>query len=157
MSKNNFHIELKNSETLVEGAKLADKSYRLDTSNVFMFSAVTWNRHKIHYDQSQAEQEGHKNVLIQRGLIGNIFTRYINELFSNVFIQQLNWKVVSSAAPDQILDCSGAILNKTSLEDSLTVELSLELSSLDNQKIAQATATIRDISKVDLIRPCSLI
>jgi len=152
MSKNNIQLKLRPIQSLLSGIDLPSIEYCLDSTQVFMFSAITWNRHKIHYDQVEAKKEGHQSVLIQRGLIGNLFTRFIGELFLDVFIQRLEWKVFSSAFPGDRLSCSCEI--KEPLSDSLEqIVLVLTIINQDQQEISKATAVVREINEVDLIRP----
>ena len=46
-------------------------------SQIFMFSAATWNRHHIHYSRDAAIAEGLPDVVVQRALIGNYFVRLL--------------------------------------------------------------------------------
>lgn len=39
-------------------------------SMLFRFSAVTWNAHRIHYDEPHARHEGHDGVLVQATMHG---------------------------------------------------------------------------------------
>ena len=48
-----------------------------DYVQVFMFSAITWNRHHIHYSKDAALSEGLPDVVVQRALIGNFLARLI--------------------------------------------------------------------------------
>ena len=48
-----------------------------DRTQIFMFSAVTWNRHHIHYSKDAAVSEGLPDIVVQRALIGNFLARLI--------------------------------------------------------------------------------
>lgn len=37
---------------------------------LFRYSAITWNSHRIHYDQKYAAEEGYPDVLVQSHLHG---------------------------------------------------------------------------------------
>jgi hydroxyacyl-ACP dehydratase HTD2-like protein with hotdog domain len=81
-----------------------------DRTQVFMFSAATWNRHHIHFDKDAALAEGHAGVVVQRGLIGNFLSRLVtNWLGDRGEIRELSWKVVRSAQPNRTLLCQGAV------------------------------------------------
>ncbi len=153
MSKSNYTLELRSAETLQAGMTLATDFFKIESSQLFMFSAITWNRHRIHYDKTQAIKEGHSDVLVQRGLIGNLFTHFIQNLFNNIFIQQLDWKVISSATPEDNLSCNGEITDVEDIDDNITVTLSLNICNQEQQLISKASAIIRNITNVDLIRP----
>lgn len=77
---------------------------------LFMFSAVTWNRHHIHYSADGARAEGHADVVVQRSLIGNYFARHADAwLGSSGRIARLVWRVTGPAVPHQWLCCNGMV------------------------------------------------
>ena len=41
-----------------------------DERQLFLFSAVTWNAHRIHYDREWARREGHPDLLVHGTLQG---------------------------------------------------------------------------------------
>jgi hydroxyacyl-ACP dehydratase HTD2-like protein with hotdog domain len=116
---------------LTPGDQLVARQYTPSLPQVFMFSAVTWNRHLIHYSKDQAISEGHDDVPVQRGLIGNFFTRYVVELFDHCFITQLSWKVVSTTYPGQTLTCDGIVKSVSSTEHGEVFELELKLQNAE--------------------------
>lgn len=80
---------------------------------IFMFSAVTWNRHHIHYSAEAARAEGHPDVVVQRSLIGNYFARHAGAwLGPEGRIGRLSWRVVGSAVPHQWLRCNGVVQDR---------------------------------------------
>lgn len=77
---------------------------------IFMFSAVTWNRHLIHYNAEAARAEGHADVVAQRSLIGNYFARHAGGWLGTAGrIARLSWRVTGSAVPNQGLCCHGVV------------------------------------------------
>lgn len=73
---------------------------------IFMFSAVTWNRHLIHFSESHAKREGHTDILVQRGLLGNFLANHLKKNLGGIAeIRRLSWRVLSSAYPNQELLC----------------------------------------------------
>lgn len=78
--------------------------------HLFMFSAVTWNRHHIHYSAEAARAEGHPDVVVHRALIGNYFARHAGGwLGPEGRISRLSWRVTGSAVPLQWLRCNGVV------------------------------------------------
>lgn len=91
-------------------AVLPELRVRPSAMQVFMFSAVTWNRHHIHYSAEAARAEGHPNVLVQRSLIGNYFARHAQAwLGTQGRVARLSWRVTGPAVPDQWLRCNGVV------------------------------------------------
>ena len=77
---------------------------------LFMFSAVTWNRHHIHYSADGARAEGHPDVVVQRTLIGNYFARHAGAWLGPAGrIGRLCWRVTGAAVPHQWLRCNGVV------------------------------------------------
>ncbi len=52
------------------GAELPELTKRPTPTMLFRFSAVTWNAHRIHYDQAYAATEAHPGVLVQATMHG---------------------------------------------------------------------------------------
>src|SRR3546814_17257187 len=50
------------------GDRLPDIELHPSVTQLFRFSAVTWNSHRIHYDIEWARHEGHKGVLVHSHL-----------------------------------------------------------------------------------------
>ena len=87
-----------------------DQVFTPSLMQVFMFSAVTWNRHHIHYSREAARREGHQDVVVQRALLGNYFAQHLQRWMGpHGQIQALQWRVRHSAYPGQALRCRGFI------------------------------------------------
>ena len=112
-------------------------------AQLFMFSAVTWNRHPIHYSQQAAKSEGHADVLVQRGLIGNFFARMLLEAFPETAeIKRLNWKVLKSAVPGEKLNCHGEILSFEDTEAGWLADCKIAIVKQDNLPVATGQARV---------------
>jgi hydroxyacyl-ACP dehydratase HTD2-like protein with hotdog domain len=86
---------------------------------LFMFSAITWNRHHIHYSAEAARAEGHPDVVVQRSLLGNYFARHAGAwLGPEGRVAKLTWRVVGPAVPHQWLRCNGVVQDR--LDDADT-------------------------------------
>lgn len=84
-----------------------------DRTQVFMFSAITWNRHLIHYSKDAAVSEGLPDIVVQRGLIGNFLARLItNWVGDSAELRRLAWNVTRSALPGRDIVCRGRIQKK---------------------------------------------
>lgn len=57
-------------EEVAEGQVLPELTKRPTTTMLFRFSAMTWNAHRIHYDEPYARSEGHPGVLVQATMHG---------------------------------------------------------------------------------------
>jgi hydroxyacyl-ACP dehydratase HTD2-like protein with hotdog domain len=114
-----------------------------DAAQIFMFSAATWNRHHIHYSKDAALAEGHKDIVVQRALIGNFLARLLTDwLGDGGDIRELSWKVVQSAFPGQTLRCTGLVTeeNRSGSHRILTCEL--KVLNPQDQTIATGSARV---------------
>jgi len=134
------------------GEQLPTLCYQISAPQIFMYSAITWNRHPIHYNQSQARREGHTDILVQRGLLGNLFVRYLNSCLKEIYIQTLDWKVVSSLTPDQIVQCTATVthIDQTGWQEELHLSLTM---THENRLICSGTVEIRARRKKDFLLP----
>ncbi len=113
-------------------------------SQIFMFSAITWNRHHVHYDKEAALSEGLPDVVVQRGLLGNFIARMLgNWLGEAGEIEQLNWKVTNSARPDQELIISGKVMTKSSDADRHRVQCTVEIRTSEGSSVASGEARLQ--------------
>jgi len=115
-----------------------------DRMQLFMFSAATWNRHRIHYDKDEALAEGLPDVVVQRALLGDFLARMLTDWLGDAGdIRRLSWRVVGSALPDVALSCTG---NVVALEQAQGVRLArcdLRLDTEAGDAIATGDAIVR--------------
>jgi hydroxyacyl-ACP dehydratase HTD2-like protein with hotdog domain len=75
-----------------------------------MFSAVTWNRHHIHYSKDATVSEGLPDIVVQQGLIGNYLARLITNWNGNsTELCKLTWNVTRITLPGKDIICQGKI------------------------------------------------
>lgn len=132
------------------GEVLPILTYTISIAEVFMFSAITWNRHRIHYDKDRAIKEGHEGVLVQRGFIGNILCRYINEIFIDPKIEKLHWKVLNSTLAGSTLTASGIISKSIRTVDGMKLQLMLVLSNDLKVQVCQGSAEVHQSIQHDI-------
>lgn len=114
-----------------------------DHKQVFMFSAVTWNRHHIHYSKDAAVKEGLPDIVVQRALIGNFLARLITDwIGDSAEIRKLTWKVIRSALPGKKIFCRGKIKEKIDSEKERYIICELTASDQNDELIASGDATV---------------
>lgn len=114
-------------------------------TQLFTFGAITWNRHKIHFDRVQAEAEGFRDVVVQRGLLGNFLARSVMRWAgADGRMERLAWRVTQSAFPDQELRCQGEVTSVTEDHDGArVVECALRIVNPDGAQVAAGEARVR--------------
>jgi len=121
---------------------IPELTVRPDHMQVFMFSAVTWNRHHIHYSKDAAVDEGLPGVVVQRALIGNFFTRLMTHwLGDHGELRKLAWKVTRSALPGKRITCRARIERQSESDDEKTLDCELKAFDQDDALIASGRAT----------------
>lgn len=118
-------------------------------SQIFMFSAATWNRHHIHYSRDAAIAEGLEDIVVQRALIGNFFVRLLtNWLGDTGEVKNISWRVLSSAVPNRKLRCQGVVTGHDPAlsRDDLACEMTIINDAGETVATARATVCIQDFS-----------
>ncbi len=111
-------------------------------TQLFTFGAITWNRHKIHFDRAHAEAEGFRDVVVQRGLLGNFLARSVLAWSGPAGrLERLHWKVQNSAFPDQELRCQGEVTAVS--EDGSVVDCTLRILDPQGANVASGEARVR--------------
>lgn len=114
-----------------------------DHTQVFMFSAVTWNRHHIHYSKDAAISEGLPDIVVQRALIGNFLARLITGwIGDSAELRKLAWKVTRSALPGKDIVCRGKIKERLESEDEKYLVCEVTASNENDELIASGDATV---------------
>ena len=114
-----------------------------DHTQVFMFSAVTWNRHHIHYSKDAAISEGLPDIVVQRALIGNFLARLItNWIGETAELRKIAWKVTRSALPEKDIVCRGRIKEKIDSEDEKYLICEVTASNENEELIASGDVTV---------------
>jgi hydroxyacyl-ACP dehydratase HTD2-like protein with hotdog domain len=126
------------------GAELEPLVIQPDHQQLFMFSAITWNRHAIHYNRQCARDEGLPDVVVQRALIGNYFARLLERgTHHRAEILRLEWKVVRSAIPGDTLTCSGVVRRSDRQQAATLIECDLTMVNQQAETVANGVGTVR--------------
>jgi hydroxyacyl-ACP dehydratase HTD2-like protein with hotdog domain len=69
------------------------RRYTHSRLQLFRFSAVSWNSHRIHYDAEFAASEGFSDVVVQSTLHGQTLTRYALEWAGpDACLESVSWR-----------------------------------------------------------------
>ena len=115
-------------------------------SNVqlFMFSAVTWNLHRIHYDADFARQhDGLPNVLAHRPLLGSYLAQVLTDWVGDTGrLLRLEWSNRGPAVPGDRLMCRGRVTAKRWESDTGIVECDVWVEKEDGDVIVPGKAEV---------------
>nr|WP_309099452.1 MaoC/PaaZ C-terminal domain-containing protein [Fredinandcohnia onubensis] len=94
---------------------------------LFRYSAITWNTHRIHFDQKYAKEEGYPDVLVQSHLHGAFMTQLCTDWMGvNGEIKSMELSVRRFAVPGNTLTCYGQIVNKEIINNEGIVYIDLK-------------------------------
>ena len=119
--------------------------YQPSRLQLFRFSAVTWNAHRIHYDETYARAEGHDGVVVHSTLRGQqllgVAQRWLGDRGE---IVAMAWRNAAPAYADERVVCRGrALATETDADGSTLVTVELEEVDGTGKLGAAGTATVR--------------
>ncbi|MGY9074975.1 MAG: MaoC/PaaZ C-terminal domain-containing protein [Acidimicrobiales bacterium] len=110
-------------------------------AQLFMYSAASFNPHRIHYDRDYALFEGHDDVLVHGPLQGAWLTQYLTDWIGpNGRLVNVSWQNRASGFPEVDYEFHGKVVDCTG-EPGLVV-LEVWEQTADGSVLMPATATV---------------
>lgn len=92
------------------GTALPELVKKPTSSMLFRFSAVTWNAHRIHYDQPYARLEGHDDILVQATMHGAFLLQMVTSFAGPAGrVLEFSYSNRGKASPGDILTLGGTV------------------------------------------------
>jgi hydroxyacyl-ACP dehydratase HTD2-like protein with hotdog domain len=114
-----------------------------DHMQIFQFSAITWNRHHVHYSKDAALAEGLPDVVVQRALLGDFLARAVGDWAGEeADLRELSWKVRSSATPNVRLRCQGEVVAVDACDGATFANCDLRIVRDDDELVASGAARL---------------
>jgi len=115
-------------EDVEPGDELTPLSVTVDETQMFFFSAATYNGHRIHYDKHWARQvEGYDDVLVQGPLQAALLARAITDwIGGRGRLVEYSVQNRGVAFPGQPLTFGGTVTAKRTDGDRALVDLDIE-------------------------------
>jgi len=113
-------------------------------ASVFRFSAVTWNAHRVHYDEPYATSvEGHQGLLVQAHLLAS----YLCEMLvawagPGGRITRLNYQVKAPVYVGTPIRCWGRPVPGRPADGCEAVDLEIGI-DIEDRTVVQGTAQLR--------------
>lgn len=93
---------------------------------LFRYSAVTWNAHRIHFEPAAAASDGHPDILVQAHLHGAFLVQLVMDWAGpRGRLRSFEWSNRARAVPGDVLKCSGRVTAKWTEGSEHLVELEL--------------------------------
>lgn len=111
-------------------------------TQLFLYSAASFNPHRIHYDRAYAEFEGHADVLVHGPLQGAWLTQYLTDWCGpGGRLTGVKWQNRASALPEVDLEFRGRVLAVD--PETGDVELEVWEQTTAGEILMPGTATLR--------------
>jgi hydroxyacyl-ACP dehydratase HTD2-like protein with hotdog domain len=106
----------------VAGDICPPQRYTHSKVQLFRFSAVSWNSHRIHYDAEFAASEGFPDVVVQSTLHGETLTRYaLAWAGPDSRLETVSWRNRTTAVADEPLTWTATVRTVEDARVSLDV------------------------------------
>lgn len=114
----------------------------LTRPQLFRYSAITWNAHRIHYDREYArDEEGHPDVLVHQHLYGAIIQELLLDwLDGNGVLTELSWRNIGRSIPGQKLHTTAEVTAIDEGRETVTFDVAV---TTEEATCVKGTATVR--------------
>lgn len=130
-------------EDVEVGLRLPEVRRRPSTVQLFRFSAVTWNAHRIHFEREYARREGYPDVLVQAQLHGCFLAQLVTDWMGpRGRLVRFSWQNRAPAVPGTELIAGGVVRQAYVREGIGYVDIDLEERDEHDARCAPGTATV---------------
>ena len=127
------------TELWTPGRIVGPREFSADEIDLFRFSAVTWNAHRIHYDAGRAAAEGLPGLPVQAHLHGAWFAQVARSVGGpSARLRSLSWANRAPVVAGDRVEVAGTV---EAAEDAL-VTLSLRETGDDGGLRADGSASV---------------
>ena len=98
------------ADAVAVGDELAVMHKNASRAQLFLYSAASFNPHRIHYDRDYAAVEGHQDILVHGPLQGSWLTQFLTDWIGpRGRLRAVSWQNRASAFPEQDLEFHGRV------------------------------------------------
>lgn len=128
-------------EQLAVGDELPVMTKHASRAQLFLYSAASFNPHRIHYDRDYAATEGHPDILVHGPLQGSWLTQYLTDwVGARGRLRSVTWQNRVRALPEQDVEFHGRV---TAVRpDSAEVDVEVWEQTADGTVLMPGTATV---------------
>jgi hydroxyacyl-ACP dehydratase HTD2-like protein with hotdog domain len=133
-------------EAAPSGGPCPPRAYSHSTVQLFRFSAVSWNAHRIHYDEPYALSEGFPGVVVQSTLHGEMLARHaLDWAGPGARLRSVSWRNRATAVAGEDLVWKASVREAVPGDDGLRLCL--------DAAIEKADGTPCVVGTVELVQP----
>lgn len=131
-------------EDVTVGQEIPTLVITVDPTQMFFFSAATYNGHRIHYDRTWAtEVEGYRDLVVHGPLQAALLTRAVTDWIGGAG-RLVNYAIQNraSAFPGEELHFGGTVTGKREVDGQALVDLEIRGAKSDGQLLMPGTAVV---------------
>jgi hydroxyacyl-ACP dehydratase HTD2-like protein with hotdog domain len=129
--------------SLTEGAELPELKHAASRLQLFRYSAVTWNPHRIHFEAEYARSEGHPGTLVHSHLRAALALRCVTEGLPGWELSNVRYRVRRPVTDGMELTYGARVREVT----GDTAELELSETHQDGTVGLEGTVTVRRVTR----------
>ena len=128
--------------TVQIGDELPKMKKQASEAELFLYSAASFNPHRIHYDRAYANFEGHDDLVVHGPLQGSWLTQFVTDWAGpRARLLSIEWQNRASAFVGDELIFAGTV---TAIDQANTsVELEISEKNIDGTLLMPAKADVR--------------
>ena len=128
--------------TVQIGEELPKMKKQASEAELFLYSAASFNPHRIHYDRAYANFEGHDDLVVHGPLQGSWLTQFVTDWAGpRARLLSIEWQNRASAFVGDELIFAGTV---TAIDQANTsVELEISEKNIDGTLLMPAKANVR--------------
>ena len=128
--------------TVQIGDELPKMKKQASEAELFLYSAASFNPHRIHYDREYANFEGHDDLVVHGPLQGSWLTQFVTDWAGpRARLLSIEWQNRASAFVGDELIFAGTV---TAIDQANTsVELEISEKNIDGTLLMPAKANVR--------------
>lgn len=128
--------------TVQIGDELPKMKKQASEAELFLYSAASFNPHRIHYDRAYANFEGHDDLVVHGPLQGSWLTQFVTDWAGpRARLLSIEWQNRASAFVGDELIFAGTV---TAVDQANTsVELEISEKNIDGTLLMPAKASVR--------------
>jgi hydroxyacyl-ACP dehydratase HTD2-like protein with hotdog domain len=112
-------------------------------AQLFMYSAITWNVHRIHYDRDYANVEEHPDVLVHGPLQGAFLGQYMTDWIGpEGTLKKISWSNRGRAFPEEPYIMKGLVKEKRSEGGENLVDCEIWGENKEGERVALGSAVV---------------
>ena len=128
--------------TVQIGDELPKMKKQASEAELFLYSAASFNPHRIHYDRAYANFEGHDDLVVHGPLQGSWLTQFVTDWAGpRARLLSIEWQNRASAFVGDELIFAGTV---TAIDQANTsVEIEISEKNIDGTLLMPAKANVR--------------